>query len=69
MSKESLQRNRPIAKWREEQAKSIETLRRVLVSEPVIRAVRSAIYRDVHFRLTPTELKKTLEEQLLKLRP
>jgi len=69
MSKESLQRNRPIAKWREEQAKSIETLRRVLISEPVIRAIRSAIYREVHFHLAPTELKKTLEQQLLKLRP
>jgi predicted type IV restriction endonuclease len=66
MSKESLQRDRPIAKWREQQAKSIDTLRRVLVSDPVLRAIGAAIYRDVHYRLSPAELRRVLEEGLLK---
>jgi hypothetical protein len=66
MSKESLQRNRPIAKWREQQAKSVDTLRRVLVSDPVLRAIGAAIYRDVHYRLSPAELKRALDDGLLK---
>lgn len=65
MTKEALQRNRPIAKWREEHAKSADTLRKALMSDPVISAMRTAIHREARYRASPAEIRSALTEQLL----
>jgi predicted type IV restriction endonuclease len=66
MSKEALQRDWPIAKWREEHAKSAETLRRALMSDAVIRAMSTAIHKEARYRATPVEIREALSEQLLR---
>jgi hypothetical protein len=65
MTREGLQRGIAESTWRTEYALSERTLTRVVLSDRVIGAMVTELWRDARYRATPEEIKWALAERVL----